>query len=186
MDPAHTSIARHIAVLADCHIHPGGGPDFSPATLRAIGEADLIVTLGDMGDAAGLDRLAAIAPVVGVRGRDDAEDPRTAAVVRVVQVGAFVLGCVFDPVEAGLATDAEPFAAVPDFEARAAALFGEPIDALLFASTHAPEIGSVGDVLLVNPGSATLPAGQEDGVPGAFARLTVDGDELGAGIVLLA
>jgi hypothetical protein len=49
---------RKVAVLADCHIHPGRCPDWTPAALAAIGDVDLIVTLGDMGEVAGLDRLA--------------------------------------------------------------------------------------------------------------------------------
>src|SRR5579871_4025915 len=67
----------HVAVLADCHIHPGGGPAFPPALFAAIEGADLIVTLGDMGEAAGLDQLSEMAPVIGCRGQDDSDDPRT-------------------------------------------------------------------------------------------------------------
>ena len=39
---------RHVAVLADCHIHPGGGPAFPPELFDALEGADLIVTLGDI------------------------------------------------------------------------------------------------------------------------------------------
>jgi putative phosphoesterase len=177
--PAHT-----VAVLADCHIHSGGGPDFTPAMLAAFEGVDLIVTLGDMGEASGLDRLSQIAPVVGVSGADDSDDPRTAPAARAIAIGDFVLGCVFDPVEAGLATEKAPFVAAADFETRMQAVFGGAVDALLFASTHAPAIDTAGEVLLVNPGSATLPMGAEDGMPGSFARLRFD-DALGVDIVLL-
>src|SRR5215467_5287848 len=68
-----------VAVLADCHIHPGGGPAFPPALFEILDaeDPDLIVTLGDMGEPAGLDELSEFAPVIGVRGQDDSDDPRT-------------------------------------------------------------------------------------------------------------
>ena len=52
--PIEAVSARRIAVLADCHIHPGGGPEFPPGVLEALAGVDLIVTLGDMGEAAAL------------------------------------------------------------------------------------------------------------------------------------
>ena len=69
--------ARTLIVLADCHIHPAQGIDWPQAALDAFGDADLFVILGDMGERAGLDALATLAPIVGVRGRDDEDDPRT-------------------------------------------------------------------------------------------------------------
>src|SRR3990167_8768292 len=125
-----------VAVLADCHIHPGGGPDWTPQILEALAGVDLIVTLGDMGEAAGLDRLAQIAPVLGVRGQDDSDDPRTAPQVRILQLGGTRLGCVFDPVAAGLATSVDPFNPDYNFRPRWRELFGGESSALLFASTH--------------------------------------------------
>jgi len=68
--------ARTIAVVADCHIHPPRIA-FPEAALEAMSGADLIVTLGDMGETSGLDQLAAIAPVVGVLGGDDQPIPVT-------------------------------------------------------------------------------------------------------------
>src|SRR5687768_2788168 len=91
-----------VAVLADCHIHSDGGPTFSHALLDAVRGVDLIVTLGDMGESTGLDLLEGIAPVLGVRGRDDAEDARTARKALVLNRGRFDIGCVFDAVETGL------------------------------------------------------------------------------------
>lgn len=172
-----------IAVLADCHIHPGGGPDWSPQILAALDGVDLILTLGDMGESAGLDRLARIAPVLGVRGRDDADDERAAELIRLVEVGGLALGCVFDPVGAGLATAADPFAPAEDWRELIEALFDRPIDALLYASTHKPAIAEADGVLTVNPGSATLPDGMEDGAPGTFARLDLGGGGVEAEIV---
>jgi putative phosphoesterase len=173
--------ARTVAVLADCHIHPGTGPDWSASTLAALAGVDLIVTLGDMGEAAGLERLAAIAPVMGVRGFDDSDDPRTAVALRALRLGDQVLGCVFDPQSAGLSAAKDPIA-VTDGWAAADAAFGGRMDVLLYASTHKPAVDRIDGRLAVNPGSATLP----DGVRPAFAKLTVADGAVDAEIVFLA
>ena len=100
--------ARAIVVLGDCHIHLAKGVDWPVLALDAFKGADLFVTLGDMGERAGLDALARLAPVIGVHGRDDEDDPRTAPTLRVLEAGGLRIGCVFDPVEAGVALQAEP------------------------------------------------------------------------------
>jgi predicted phosphodiesterase len=177
--------ARTVAVLADCHIHPGGGPDWTPRILEALAGAQAILTLGDMGEAAGLDRLETIAPVYGVTGADDAPDPRTQPTARVFEIGGLWVGCIFDPVAAGLALQAEPFAFRADWRARAAELFGLPIDMLLHGSTHRADHRFVDGVEVVDPGSALLPAGQENGAPASFVRLSHDKDGLEVEIVYL-
>lgn len=174
--------ARTVAVLADCHIHPGGGPDWTPAVLDALAGCDLIVTLGDMGESAGLDRLAQIAPVVGVAGADDQPDPRTSPRIRRLEIGGVTVGCVFDAKAAGLATSAHPFEPAADFPGALARVFGGPVSGLLFASTHRPAKAEVAGVWAVNPGSALLP---DDGAKPAFARLTLEAGRLRPEIVTL-
>src|ERR1700750_1566242 len=90
----------NIAVLADCHIHEGG-PQFPPELFPRLQGADLIVTLGDVGDRSGLDQLEQIAPVIGVRGRDDADELRTRSEL-MLGGGGYRIGCVFDSRAAGL------------------------------------------------------------------------------------
>lgn len=160
--------ARTLIVLADCHIHPAQGIDWPQAAFDAFGGADLFVTLGDMGERAGLDALARLAPVVGVRGRDDEDDPRTAARWRVLEVAGLRLGCVFDPVAAGAALQVDPLVCASS-EALIH-LFEAPLDALLWASTHTPSLERTAGRLHVNPGSVTLPSKD---APASFARLTV-------------
>ncbi|WP_372781602.1 metallophosphoesterase family protein [Phenylobacterium sp.] len=163
-----------VAVLADCHIHPGGGPAFPEALFDALADSDLIVALGDMGEAAGLNQLAEIAPVIGVRGADDSDDLRTAAQSLVIDMGGGLFaGCVFDAKAAGLATSSDPFVAAPDFDAAARRLFGREVGLLLHASTHKGEIANWAAGIALNPGSAVLPA---EGFPATFLRLSaVDG-----------
>lgn len=175
---ANAVLARTIVVLADCHIHPGQGSVWSPVALNLFKDADLFITLGDMGEKAGLDTLASIAPVIGVRGRDDDDDPRTAAGIRVVEAGHLRIGCIFDPIEAGIALQTDPPIWAP--AERLVQAFGGPVDALLWASTHAPSIERIGSQWRLNPGSATLPG--KHGQP-SFAKLTVADSALEAAIV---
>ncbi|MEP6966907.1 MAG: metallophosphoesterase family protein [Pseudomonadota bacterium] len=180
MTPDRFDHVREIAVMADCHIHPGDGIDWPPAVLDALAGVDLIVTVGDMGEAAGIAALSSIAPVMGVRGADDEDDPRTAPRARVVEAGGVRIGCVFDAVGAGLATVRDPIAPADGVATAEARLFGGPVAVVLHASTHAPSIEEAAGRLWVNPGSATLPA---DKGAGAFARLTVGAGAAEARIV---
>jgi putative phosphoesterase len=172
--------ARAIVVLGDCHIHPAKGIDWPLLALDAFKGADLFVTLGDMGERAGLDALARLAPVIGVHGRDDEDDPRTAPTLRVLEAGGLRIGCVFDPVEAGVALRAEP--PVWSLAEKLQQLFDGPLDALLWASTHAPSIERIDGRLQINPGSATLPG---KNAPASFARLTVAAGSIAGEIVSL-
>ena len=172
--------ARTIIVLGDCHIHPSQGIDWPPAALDAFHAADLFVTLGDMGERAGLAPLSRLAPVIGVRGRDDEDDPRTAAKLRLLHAGALRIGCVFDPIEAGIVLQTDPLIRAP--ADRLLQVFGGMPDALLWASTHVPSIARIDGKLLVNPGSVTLPGAN---AAKSFAKLTLTAGELEAEIVTL-
>ncbi|MFL5295917.1 MAG: metallophosphoesterase family protein [Phenylobacterium sp.] len=172
----------HVAILADCHIHPGGGPAFPAGLFEALEGADLIVTLGDMGEAAALDQLSAIAPVIGVRGQDDSDDPRTDSPLLVLAGDDVTVGCVFDAIAAGLATSSDPFRPVADFAAASARVFGRPIDILLFASTHKPEIAAAAGCQVLNPGSAVLPG---EGARATFGTLTIEDGAANLGLAHL-
>jgi predicted phosphodiesterase len=175
-----------IAVLADCHIHPAGGIDWPPAALAALAGVDRIVTLGDMGELVGLDALEAIAPVSGVLGQDDEPHEAALALTLVIEEGGLRIGCVFDPVAAGLATSNMPFVPAPDAVEIEEDLFDGALDVLLCASTHRAAISRDGEgLLVVDPGSVTLPDGQEDGARGTFARLFLENGEARAEIVEL-
>ncbi len=116
----------NVAVLADCHIHESG-PKFPPALFPRLEGADLIVTRGDMGDRSGLDQLQEVAPVLGVRGRDDADDMRTRRAELVLSGAGYRIGCVFDATAAGLATTSEPFVEAENAARVCQRLFGGPM-----------------------------------------------------------
>lgn len=163
-------VGTNIAVIADCHIH-AGGPQFPDVLFQRLQGADLIVTLGDMGERSGLDRLEAVAPVIGIRGQDDEDDIRTRRDVLVLGEGDRRVGCVVNAKASGLASSLDPFVAAADAEQASARLFGGQVDILLHAGTHRFDeavFGSGGSAL--NPGSATLPA---DGGRPTILRLKV-------------
>lgn len=163
----------NLAVLADCHVHEGG-PDFPSALFPRLAGADLIVTLGDMGDSSALDRLQTIAPVLGVRGHDDADDMRTRRSELVLAGDGYRIGCVFDAVGAGLAISADPFVEAENTAEVCQRLFGGPVDILLHAGTHKAGEGRFGPKgSALNPGSAVLPA---DGARPTFLRLKVSAE----------
>ncbi len=160
----------NIAVLADCHIRQGG-PRFPDSLFPRLQGADLIVTLGDMGERRGLDQLQEIAPVMGVRGRDDEDDPRTQRATLTLTGDGYRIGCVFDAVAFGLAMAVDPFREAVMAPEVCQSLFGGPVDVLLFAATHRAEeakFGLKGSAL--NPGSAVRPSGYAEPT---FLRLKV-------------
>jgi putative phosphoesterase len=170
--------ARTIVVLGDCHIHSAKGIDWPSVALDAFRGTDLFVTLGDMGERDGLNALADLAPVIGVRGRDDEDDPRTATKLRSLAIGCLRIGCVFDPIEAGIAARTNPLVCKP--AAQWLPLFGGALDAMLWASTHVPSINRIDGRLLLNPGSVTLPG---ENAIASFARLTLGEDTIDAEIL---
>jgi putative phosphoesterase len=168
-----------IGLLADTHCHQPGAGDLPGAVLDVFRGVDVVVHLGDMGEADVLDRLSTVADVVATRGRDDPpEDPRIAPFARVIEGGGLVVGALFDLAIAGLASsegDHLGFAALsPEQLAR---VFGQRVDVVTFGATHRELVAFHQGILLVNPGSATLPARPRVGTMGTVAVL-----ELGAAV----
>ena len=160
--PVDTIAARRIGLVADTHSGEPDGSDLPDAVLDALRGVDLILHLGDMGAVGALDRFASVAPVLATRGGHAVgEDPRIAPVARVVLVGRFAVGALFDLPAAcpGFAVGDEgltfpPGEAAPQLKR----LFGRAVDVVAFAATHRPWLGQHQGVLYVNPGSPNLPS----------------------------
>lgn len=137
-------------------------PDSVRLAFQAV---DLILHAGDVYDAATLDALAEIAPVLCARGSEDdslRNDPRVRDAQR-IECAGFRVGLLhaFDfPIP-----EWRPLDRVLERE------FDGPLDVLVFGDSHVPVIEQAGSVLLVNPGSATLPGGLAG--PGTIALLTL-------------
>ncbi|MEX2208134.1 MAG: metallophosphoesterase family protein [Myxococcota bacterium] len=178
--------AVRIGVLADTHVH-AGQIALPAAALEALRGVDLILHLGDMGEASVLDALGELAPVLATRGGDDpAEDPRIAPARLLVGplqalAAAFELGSVVEGAQ-GQGGPAFP-------ERRADELLRErarrAVHVVAFAATHQPALLVRDGVLFVNPGSATLPAKRGPSGLGTVARIVLRGRDASAEIVQL-
>ena len=136
---------------------PGRSPELPARVLEHFAAVDCIVALGDMGESSGLDRLETVAPVIGVRGMDDVkDDPRTAAVARILSRGNLRIGALFDGTSHGLLSSNDPFEPVEDFAGSVRCAFGRRLDVLLCAASHKSCIAWAEGTLIVNPGSPTL------------------------------
>jgi putative phosphoesterase len=189
LPPTRLGDRAKIGLLADTHCHGPGASDLPGSVLDAFRGVDLVVHLGDMGGAATLDRLATVADVVATRGRDDPpQDPRIAPSARVIEAGGLVVGAMFDLAAAGLASTAgdrldfdEDFS--PELLQR---VFGRRVDVVVFGATHREIVAFHRGVLLVNPGSPTLPARPRPGAIGTAALLELERGAALVEIVLLA
>jgi putative phosphoesterase len=108
-----------------------------PEALEALRGSDRIVHAGDIGGAAILDALAAIAPVVAVRGNNDRDAwaKRLPGIARVSAAGIRLL-VIHDLAQ----LDRDPAA--------------DGVDVVVAGHSHRPSIERRGGVLYVNPGSA--------------------------------
>ena len=137
-----------------------------PEALAALRGCDHIVHGGDIGNAAILEQLEAIAPVTAVRGNNDCGD--WAAAIRdteTIELEGVRIHVIHDLHE--LATD--PAA--------------EGIHVVVSGHSHRPKIEQKGGVLYVNPGSA---GPRRFRLPVSVAELVIDTGKARARIVELA
>ncbi len=149
--------AARIGLIADTHGRQDDGSDLPDQVLQAFAGVDLIVHCGDIGNLGVLNRLETVAPVLAVPGEIDLGlvDARVGKSPRVVEAGGVRLGIVFDFAQLGT---------VEEFPDR-------PVDVIACAASHRDMIASQKGVLLVNPGSPTLPAAPKEGELGTVAVL---------------
>jgi uncharacterized protein len=145
-------VSQRVGIVADTH------GLLRPELVRAFQGVDLIVHAGDVGKEAVLEGLAAIAPVVAVRGNMDRQ--RWTARLRheqAVPVGEVLLYIIHDLAD----LDLDPAAA--------------GIDAVISGHTHHRELRKRSGVLYVNPGSA---GPQRSSAPASAALMEIKGKKL--------
>jgi len=159
--------ATRIGLIADNHSRSADGGDLPRAAIDALQGMDLILHCGDPGNVGTLDRLATLAPVLAVpgghveggRGR---EDERFAPATRVVDVGGVRIGVIHEIHKYGIEVHGAPEGqlAFPDapMDEILTSKFGRPVEVVAFGGTHFDMVVHYQGVLLVNPGSPTLPA----------------------------
>ena len=148
-----------IGVISDTH------GLLRPQAKEALAGSDYIVHGGDIGNAAILDELAAIAPLTVVRGNNDkgpwAEGVPATAVLRLGPVAIYAVHDIatidIDPLSAGM-------------------------QVVIYGHSHRPLAQQRGPVLYLNPGSA---GPRRFKLPVSVARIDIDGPAIHARIVEL-
>lgn len=151
-----------VGVLSDSHI-PSSTRTLPEQVFRAFEGVDLILHAGDIYVASALDALETIAPVLAVGdmidlaiGQPRVEERRLLELegVRIALVHKLVLPGVHSEVFPGTLTNLLPAEAVrPAF----ASLLRSDVDVCVFGDTHYEVLERHAGVLLLNPGSPTLP-----------------------------
>ncbi|HAL49595.1 MAG: metallophosphoesterase family protein [SAR202 cluster bacterium] len=149
-----------IGLISDTHI-PEAGPEIPPQVFKAFENVDLILHAGDMHIIDVLDWLEPLAPVWGAQGNGDHNDginpnrpglPPDARVeeVHTLQLEGLRVGLIHGfplPHELPWRTLEE----LLDLH------FTRPIDIVVCGDTHMARFDWYDDVLIINPGSPTLP-----------------------------
>jgi hypothetical protein len=153
-----------LGLISDTHM-PGAMPEMPPQIARAFAGVDLILHAGDIYGTSCLDWLERIAPVLAVEvysGTYWSGDPRVVVGQRVLSLEGYTVGLTHMLTLRGMRDEMFPGAAARDFGNASLpdALreeFGQPVDVVVFGDTHHELVEEHQGVLLVNPGSATLP-----------------------------
>ncbi|MSQ40888.1 MAG: metallophosphoesterase [Dehalococcoidia bacterium] len=153
-----------IGLISDTHV-PNTMPEPPSQVATAFQGVDMILHAGDIYSASCLDWLERIAPVQAVEmdpGVYWENDSRVVA-RRVLELEGYVIGMAHDLNLRGMGGEAFPGAIPAKFSSDgslAAALqqfFGRKVDIVVFGHTHYPLVENHQGVLLVNPGSTSLP-----------------------------
>ncbi|MFC1954101.1 metallophosphoesterase family protein [Chloroflexota bacterium] len=162
-----------IGLIADTHILQDGVEP--PQQLTEIfEEVDLILHAGDLIVLSVLDWLEKIAPVLAVRGNGDSglpPDPRLAE-ARALTVGGKRIGlCHYLDTRSDLQNAMERY-------------FSGKVDVIVYGDTHVASIETHEGVLIINPGSPSIPRGLV-GIPGTVGLLDIIDGTVEARIIQL-
>lgn len=164
-----------IGLISDTHLPLPQRPLPEAEIKRAFRGVDLILHAGDLNTIGILDWLETIAPVLAVYGNEDGRhmsDPRLKPVQRLVIEG-MVLGMVH----------CLPY---PASAAEIGSYLGGPVDIAVCGDTHLPLVANDDGIVVVNPGSPTLPGpNQRIDRPGNVGILTIAAGKVQAEIITL-
>ncbi len=175
-----------IGLISDTHI-PEAGPDIPRQVFDVFDGVDLILHAGDTHVIEVLDWLEAIAPVFGARGNGDVphlsnknrpglpDDPRVKD-ARVLEIEQLKVGLIH-----GFPLPEEvPWRTMDELLNM---YFDGPVDVVVCGDTHEARIDYRFGVLIVNPGSPTLP--NQMSKLGHVGLLDIDGASPRANIIQL-
>ena len=153
-----------IGLISDTH-NPGAAKVPPPEVVRAFEGVEMIFHAGDIYIPATLDWLEQIAPVVAVELGSQAHfngDPRVAEKRR-FDLEGYSIGMVHDLVIPGMGGEVTE-GSIPrefpdgiDLPKALESVFGDPVNVVVFGHTHHAVVEKHQGVLIVNPGSPSLP-----------------------------
>ncbi len=146
-----------IGIISDTHVVNPRSIEVPGWVKEAFADADMIVHAGDVELPDFLGELSTLAPVYAVRGNCDVGAWDTPA-VRSIEIGCGLLTVAH---RAGTARDA----------------LSSRSRVMVYGHTHIALINQEDSLLVINPGSPTLPRG---GLPASVALLHINGEEIRA------
>ena len=155
-----------VGLISDTH-NPSVGVEPPPEVEIAFQGVDLILHAGDIYVSSCLDWLEAIAPVYAVEMWAEAhfkDDPRVVNRSRILRLEGHSIGLIHDLLVPGMAQEiteytpmSKHFPSDADLSAALETVFGAAVDIVIFGHTHYAVIEEFQEILMVNPGSPSLP-----------------------------
>ena len=155
-----------VGVISDTH-NPSVGAEPPPEVVSAFDGVDVIIHAGDIYQPSCLDWLEKIAPVYAVELGADAhfkEDVRVVDMSRVLELEGHKIGLIHDLMVPGVAQEITEFTPLSKYFPQDAKLsdalgkvFDSDVDIVIFGHTHYPVVEEFQGILMVNPGSPSLP-----------------------------
>lgn len=141
-----------IGLIADTHI-PSIAEELPPQVAKALAGVHLILHAGDLHVLSVLDDLEEIAPVIDVRGNGDCWTPQDSRLQDTCLL-------TVEGVSIGLTHALEyPESQWRSIEQSMDRDFRQAVDVIVFGDTHVTMVEEYKGILLVDPGSPTLPNG---------------------------
>ena len=151
-----------IGLISDTHIAFPSQP-LPPQVLKAFKGVDLILHMGDVWIPSVLDTLESVAPVMAARGDDDmdedfGEDSRMKK-MQVLSIEGVTIWATHIKPRYGLIVPQDQNNTYNSiFQRQPVVAPADPPDVVVFGHTHFAEIEEYKGVMLVNPGSPTMPS----------------------------
>ncbi|MBI4288759.1 MAG: metallophosphoesterase family protein [Chloroflexi bacterium] len=141
-----------IGLISDTHI-PRDVKTLPPQVTEAFQGVDLILHAGDIYELAVLDELERVAPVLAARGNGDSAklEDRRIKESHVLDLDGLRLG-----MSHAVEYPEPPWCTLEKAMERE---FGGPVDIIVSGDTHVAIVESYKGILIINPGSPTLPNG---------------------------
>jgi hypothetical protein len=155
-----------IGLIADTH-NPSVGELPPPEVAIAFKDVDAIIHAGDIYIPSCLDWLESIAPVYAVEmwaEQHFQNDPRVINKRRVIHFEGHSIGIIHDLQVPGMIQEITEYSPLSkhfppdnDLEEALKTVFEESVDIVVFGHTHYPIVEEYQGILMINPGSPSLP-----------------------------